>query len=142
MIETKRLDLVVPFGDEIIEIFFESVIGFEDLPFGVENFVEDGAEIGDVIGADDEIEMGEFAEEGVFFGHRHAAGDADEGISFLRPPHAAQLAHDFSLGQIADRAGIENQKIGRLFLFGAGVRPRFWSWPAMISVSSSFIWQP
>ena len=53
----------------------------------------------------------------------HAAGEADQLMLFLAAEEA-DLAHHFPLGQIADRAGIENQEIG-LALVGDGNQPFF-----------------
>ena len=112
-------DFVVSFGDEVVEVLFKSVVGLVNLFFSVKNLVDNGAQVGNIIGADYEVEVGEFPEEGVPLGHRHAAGNADDGVLFAAAADLSELAHDLSLGQVADRAGVKDQKISR-FLIGSG----------------------
>ena len=118
-------DFVVPFCDEIIEIFFKSVVRFQDLLFSVKDFVDRMSQIGDVIGSDDEIEVREFSKQGIFFCLGHAPCDPDDGLFFLRAPELSELAHDFPFGEIADGAGIEDEEVGRFFVWSWGKAPFF-----------------
>ena len=68
-----------------------------------EHFIQDIVEIVNIIGAQDEIDVGQLLEKGVFFGIGHAAGDADDGLALWRRAEVAQFAHDFAFGQIADQ---------------------------------------
>ena len=59
--------------------------------------------------------MREFVKESALFGVGHAAGDPDDLLPHLRAAILAHRSHHLTLGEIADRASVEKQKVG---LFG------------------------
>ena len=62
-----RFDFVVAFGVEIIEFELEVVVGADRVFAAGENFIEDVVEIVDVVGAQDEIDVGDFLNKRVSF---------------------------------------------------------------------------
>ena len=83
----------------------------------------EGGEVGDVVGADDQIEVADAGEELLALLLRDAArdGEHETGVLRLERRELADLAPELLLGLLADAARVEDDEIG--LLRGLGARP-------------------
>ena len=66
-----------------------------------------------LLGADDEVDVGQLVEQRRAAVLRHAAKDAEDELrlAFLARGHVARLADGLLLGQVADAAGVEQHDV-------------------------------
>ena len=101
-------------------------------------------ELGDVVRADDEIDVADPLEELLALLLRDAAGDGDDevGPRALQRRELADLAPELLLGLLAHAARVEDDQVGVLGPLDRRASGRAQAPPSMRSESCTFIWQP